>query len=287
MLFVRPLLASAVLCVLLTAGCASSRHAPADHPRLAELYTQDQADRTADTPDWFGIARRDAERRAEVQRLLDAGAARTAADYYHAAMIFQHGTDSVAYRKARDLARTAEQLGSAAARWLAAAAHDRYLLSTGAAQHYGTQFIELPNGRWHLSPFDSTAVTDTERARVGARTLAEIRAFLDERNGTPALTLDPPPTPEPHRAPTVELIGGIDGLVAQIMYPEAARAARIEGVVVVELVVGADGTVGEAAVAEGPGHGLDEEALRLVRQARFVNHTGAPREIRLRIPFAL
>jgi TonB family protein len=59
------------------------------------------------------------------------------------------------------------------------------------------------------------------------------------------------------------------------------------GDVKVQLVVQPDGTVGEAFVVRGLGAGLNEEALRVVRQARFTNPSGEAAEIRLTIPFRL
>jgi TonB family protein len=177
-------------------------------------------------------------------------------------------------------------MGHEPARWLAAAALDRHLLSTGEPQQYGTQF-QIRDSTWYLSPIDTAAVSDAERRRAGARTLDEIRAYLARQNGTAMGSLVPPPKVEHAHEPTVELIGGLDKLVEQIEYPEAARAAGIEGRVRVQLVVLPDGSVGEAFVVEGLGHGLDEEALRVVRQARFVNHIGESWEIRLALPFSL
>lgn len=174
-------------------------------------------------------------------------------------------------------------MGSEPARWLAAAALDRSLVSQGRPQRYGTQFTER-DGRLYLAPMDSLAVTDAERLRVGARTLDGIRAYLRERNGTAEASLAPPPPREPRERPTVELAGGLDALVARIVVPAAARAAAVEGRVRVQLTVLADGTVGEAVLVEGLGHGVDEEVLRVVREARFTNHAGEPHEIRMAIP---
>jgi hypothetical protein len=75
---------------------------------------------------------------------------------------------------------------------------------------------------------DTLAVTDAERQRAGARTLAGIRAFLATKNGTAEGSLAPPPvTAAP--AARVELVGGIEALRREIRYPEAARVARISG----------------------------------------------------------
>ncbi len=52
-------------------------------------------------------------------------------------------------------------------------------------------------------------------------------------------------------------------------YTEAARREAIEGDVLLEVIVLADGSVGEARVVRGLGFGLDERALRAMRQWRF------------------
>ncbi len=52
-------------------------------------------------------------------------------------------------------------------------------------------------------------------------------------------------------------------------YTEAARRAAIEGDVLLEVIVLADGSVGEVRVVRGLGFGLDERAVRAMRQWRF------------------
>lgn len=281
----KPILLLAAL--VAASGCTASRHVPRDNARLAELFTQDQTDRESDDEvHWQGVPRRDAERLAEVRRILDAGDIHSAADYHHAAMLFQHGNDSTDFRRSHELASTAVEMGSERARWLSVASLDRYLISVGQPQRYATQFIETPTGLFLLR-LDSTAVTDAERHRAGARTLAETRAYLAHQNGTLTGSLEPPPDRSEEHAETVNLIGGMEALTREIVYPEAARTARVEGRVRVEMTVLPDGTVSEAFVVDGLGSGLDEEALRVVRQARFVNHVGTPWPIRLAVPFSL
>ena len=126
--------------------------------------------------------------------MLEAGAVKTAKDYFRAAMIFQHGGDSSSYRRAHDLAKKAAELDPSLpnAEWLSAASWDRYLLSVGKPQIYGTQYLIL-KGTWYVQPFDTTQVTDKERRQLGVRTLGEIRARLRKQNGTDEATLDPPP----------------------------------------------------------------------------------------------
>ncbi|SMO71518.1 energy transducer TonB [Fodinibius sediminis] len=66
-----------------------------------------------------------------------------------------------------------------------------------------------------------------------------------------------------------ELIGGLAELQGKINYPERARRAGIEGRVIVQFIVTEDGSVEDPKVIRGIGGGCDEEALRVVRQAKF------------------
>lgn len=89
-----------------------------------------------------------------------------------------------------------------------------------------------------------------------------------------------------------ELIGGLEGLAQQIEYPLRAKLAGIEGRVFVQFVVEKDGSVTEAEIVKGvEGGGLNEEALRVVRAARFTpgRHESEPVRVRFALPivFAL
>jgi periplasmic protein TonB len=57
--------------------------------------------------------------------------------------------------------------------------------------------------------------------------------------------------------------------VPQPAYPEAARSAKVEGKVRVEVTLDANGRVTGARVVSGLGHGLDEAALSAARAATF------------------
>ena len=52
-------------------------------------------------------------------------------------------------------------------------------------------------------------------------------------------------------------------------YTEAARGEAVEGDVLLEVIVLADGSVGEVRVLRGLGFGLDERAVAAMRQWRF------------------
>lgn len=83
-----------------------------------------------------------------------------------------------------------------------------------------------------------------------------------------------------------ELIGGLSQLMQQVRYPEEARRAGIEGRVHVQFIVSEKGDVERAQVVRGLGGGLDEEALRVVRQAKFTPgyQRGRPVRVQYAIP---
>ncbi len=96
----------------------------------------------------------------------------------------------------------------------------------------------------------------------------------------PLANLPPPPPPEeeeeepePEIFVVVEempdLIGGLGEIQKKIKYPEIARKAGVEGRVILQFIVDENGNVTEPAVVRGIGAGCDEEALRVVRDAKF------------------
>jgi hypothetical protein len=157
---------------------------------LARITQEDQADRSVDDPekiDWEKVSKRDAERRARVYEIIKAGQLKASDDYFNAALVLQHGDRPDDYDMANKLAAKAAELdpNNATARWLAAAAKDRYLWSVGKPQIYGTQF-KIVDGKWTIDPIDEKAVTDEERQRQGVPTLADTRKRLDQMNAKPA-----------------------------------------------------------------------------------------------------
>ncbi|MEZ5357243.1 MAG: DUF6624 domain-containing protein [Candidatus Zixiibacteriota bacterium] len=154
---------------------ANAKYLENINQELYRLYQEDQGDRMgAGGIDWSQVNERDAERRNRTIEILDAGLVKASDDYYHAAMIFQHGRDTTDYWRAHELALKAVELDSSnnIARWLAAAAMDRYLWNVGKPQIYGTQ-THLIDGVWTIEPIDTTAVTDAERAEWQVPPLSE------------------------------------------------------------------------------------------------------------------
>jgi len=147
----------------------TSRPAAGPAAELAALYAADRVDHgavpPAGTPEYAALRARDRERRAWALAALDGLRAADAVvpeALYHAAWLLNHGDEPGEARLAHDLAREAAGRGHAPARWLAAAAYDRWCMYRGRPQKYGTQFV--PDGAgyrlWDLEP----ATTDVERA---------------------------------------------------------------------------------------------------------------------------
>jgi hypothetical protein len=132
--------------------------------RLKRLFEADQAARHADPIDWERLSVEDTQRRVEVLDYLAQGQLNIAESLYYAAFIFQHGNCPDHYQLAHQLAQRALDLGFDEARWIYAATLDRYLLSTGQPQKYGTQFLVQADGQMRLQPCDPTT-TDEARAR--------------------------------------------------------------------------------------------------------------------------
>lgn len=114
--------------------------------QLQSLYEQDQSDRRSiETLD----PQRDASRRETAIAIIRSIPQPTKEDYYHAAMIFQHGNSEADYKMAHDFAKKSVALGDyktdtsyESNRFLVASTYDRWLLNQDPPkpQEYGTQY---------------------------------------------------------------------------------------------------------------------------------------------------
>lgn len=152
---------------------------------LMQIYEDDQGDRAASSYeqiDWTKVTPRDQVRRKRVDEIIAAGGAKVADDYYHAAMVYQHGDRPEEIQRAHDLAVQAVALdpNHDNAKWLAAAAEDRKLMWEGKPQKWGTQFKKL-NGTWVVWQVDPT-ITDAQRAAWNVPPLAEAEARVKQMN---------------------------------------------------------------------------------------------------------
>ena len=150
-----------------------------DNQELAQLMDEDQADRTPDDAksiDWKIVGPRDAARLKRVKELYAQNQLQTGHDYYHAAMILQHGDVAEDYLLAHELCVVAISKGDTRAKWLAAASEDRFLMNIDRPQRFATQFrCDGPNCEFHLYKLDS-GVTDELRKGLDVPSLAEAKA---------------------------------------------------------------------------------------------------------------
>lgn len=140
---------------------------------LAALYAADRREHNPQTapPTYEELRQRDRQRRERVTEMIADDKLQTAEDYFHAAQIFHHGDNLNNYEQAYTLAAKAAELGHRPARWMAAAACDRWLIEQGKLQKYGTQYVG-DGKRLRLIDVDP-ATTDNERAELDVPPLAE------------------------------------------------------------------------------------------------------------------
>jgi hypothetical protein len=143
-----------------------------DDDEMVTLFTADQEDRKDGTLDDEVVAR-DRIRRTRGLAKLAAGELHSPADYFHLAMLLQHGAVTEHFHLAHELARRAAH-GHPPATWLVAATMDRWLMNQGLPQKYGTQYRDVGHG-FELYPVDP-ATTDEERRRWQVPTLAQAQA---------------------------------------------------------------------------------------------------------------
>lgn len=85
-----------------------------------------------------------------------------------------------------------------------------------------------------------------------------------------------------------QLIGGMKELQSRIEYPKVAKRAGIEGRVFVQFVVDENGNVTNPVVLRSPHKLLSEEAIRVIRTAKFVpgKQRTQPVKVRMALPIS-
>ena len=154
-----------------------------DNEELKRLHDEDQSDRTPTDVDWAIVSPRDRARLSRVKELYLQKRLQTASDYYHGAMILQHGDAPEDFLLAHEFCVLAISKGKndKEARWLAASSEDRFLMNIGRPQRFGTQFHSEGNGPFRLYTVDS-GVTDETRREMGVHSLADAKAHEVELN---------------------------------------------------------------------------------------------------------
>ena len=105
---------------------------------LRDMFVADQMERNNHpdngTPEYIQLRERDAQRRRRVSEMILEGLLIAPDDYFHAALIFQHGETLDDIWQAHELASKAAKMGATQSmgykdsRWLATAALDRWLM---------------------------------------------------------------------------------------------------------------------------------------------------------------
>lgn len=83
-------------------------------------------------------------RRKRVGEIFGEGCFKTQADYMSAALIYQHGNTPDHYYQAYIWSKRASELGDVYGKYFSALAIDRYLISIGKKQLFGSQYQKLP-----------------------------------------------------------------------------------------------------------------------------------------------
>jgi hypothetical protein len=183
-----------------------------DNEELQRLFEEDQSDRTprdGKAIDWPVVGPRDRARQSRIRELYVSAQLKSGADYFHAAMVLQHGQVPEDFLLCHELCIVAISKGEDHAGWLAAASEDRFLMSIGRPQRFGTQFRpNSPGGPLRLGEIGE-GVTDELRRELNVPPLAEAKARETKMNQESKEPRQPvPPTPsavtpaaEPPRQP--------------------------------------------------------------------------------------
>ncbi|HWU78782.1 MAG TPA: hypothetical protein VN158_01805 [Caulobacter sp.] len=166
----------ALACLTLAASPVRGQEAGAStsNPEMTRLYDEDQTDRLGPgVTDWSKVGPRDDQRRAATRKLLEAGTLHTAADFSHAAFIFQHSGAPDDYLLAHTLAMVAVAKGDKKSLWIATATLDRYLQNIKQPQIYGTQFSRVDDAEMSQEPYNRGLISDALRGELGVPSLAK------------------------------------------------------------------------------------------------------------------
>lgn len=169
---------------------------------------------------------------------------------------------------------------------------DRTRTERGEKQLYGSQTHCSAAGKCQLYPIEDEANVDVRRAKLEMIPLEEYLQQFGITYQVPTTTRNPNP-PELYVSPRqaveekseVELIGGYEALYASLHYPAAAQKKQVRGSVTLQMVIDKSGVPQDVAVVKSLGYNCDEEALRVMRTARYTNSAGQDHEIRVNLPF--
>jgi len=166
---------------------------------------------------------------------------------------------------------------------------DRVKTRNGEKQVYGSQMMEHDNVR-QLYPIEDEMNVNLRRAKIGLSPLEEyLKTFgFDYKVPTAAGNLNPAGMYVDRTdsfTPFVKPVGGYEAIYSKIIYPKKAHSKSVNGVVIIKFTVDKNGSTKNIQVAKSLGSGCDEEALRVIREAKFTNTSGGDYEMRLKVSF--
>ncbi len=135
---------------------------------LEKLYYEDKKERDEfkDSKESLNtLETHDRKRLKEVKRLLPDVDTAEIWNCHYLAYLLIHGDTTEDYQMAHEYAKKAVEMGSSVTKWLYAATLDRWLVSQGKPQKFGTQY-KIVNGKKELFPIDGST-TNEERIEYG------------------------------------------------------------------------------------------------------------------------
>lgn len=148
---------------------------------IKKLKNEDQQDRQNYTLN-NSVAVKDLKRRKRIGEIFGEGCITTPEDYFAAALIYQHGVNSDHYLQAYLWSKRAGEMGHPGGYQLSAAAIDRYLVSKGKKQLFGTQYYKNQDSKCFCIQPVEPAFTDRLRKKYSDRSLADNYNILKSIN---------------------------------------------------------------------------------------------------------
>jgi TonB family protein len=169
---------------------------------------------------------------------------------------------------------------------------DRVRLANGQPQLFGTQLSEIKHSKKvQIKPIEDEINVNIRRKAYGLGPLETYYKHWNIDYKVPTTSENNPNPKELYATiheqseSKVEAIGGDGDILAKLRYPEKARSSNISGSVTVEFTVDKDGNTKNIFVVEGLGYGCDEEAIRVVKEAKYINPAKQESELRMKLPF--
>lgn len=156
---------------------------------LQKLLTADQKDRehwqNMSEKKMMKLAYNDLVRRKRVGEIFGEGCFQDAKDYMAAALIYQHGDMPDHYFQAYIWSKRAVELGDLNGQQFSSLAIDRYLISIGKKQLFGTQYMKSPASDCYCMQPIEKSFPDKFRKEYSSRSLDDnykILASINNKN---------------------------------------------------------------------------------------------------------